>query len=972
MFKSEFRFQFRPYQKRILEYFDHHLADNKLHVVAPPGSGKTILGLEALRRLNRPTLILAPTLTIRNQWLDRYLEFFLNKKRAPAWISLDITKPKFLNIITYQALLSESRKQSPTETIPEEELEGDSPGEPAGGTKTAGEKARAPGRVIQLLKGAGIEVLVLDEAHHLRKEWWNTLNRIEKEINPRIVALTATPPYDVSAQEWERYTSLCGPVDAEIYVPELVREKNLCPHQDYIWFSRPRKSENLALAEFRENVDRFVEGLRVDLELKSLLEAHPHITRPRENLEGILADPAAFSAKLIFLRTAGVTVEHLFKHLGVDGEKLPPLNHHWLEILLRDLLFVEAKALRKEQDKTRREVKTIRAALTALEKARKQREAAQRREGHSPEGEAAQEDERLALEKQREQTESLDAARLELERIEKANRVIARVGRDARRIGVVDYSRVRLNNPELVSRILSRSLSKIDGVEHIVELEANSLGREMRMVILTDYIRRGELPSRSGDETELSKMGVVPLFEKLRRGGRREPMAVLTGSLVIVPKSAVGALVRRARSLRLPANIISPKTLNFTDDFQRLEVTAGRRQKLVRLITDVFTEGEIRILIGTTALLGEGWDAPAMNSIVLASSVSTFMLSNQLRGRAIRSREGHPDKTANIWHLVCLEEKFEGPDYEALRKRFRGFMGPAFDQPRIESGLERLGIASNEIAFVDLINQTMREHAENRAGLRARWEQALEGDDLEHKLEFRLKASAKLPFRPFALFTSFAELLTKGAFLFSSIILIGGQLAARITVQDQFSGAIWILAGACLVGFAFTWRDFFRAARIFFRNGPMESSAREAAYALLESLRAAGRIQTPRSRIRIEMTRFMEEHIMVTAKGLSLEDQAVYFPALNEIFSPIKNPRYLLVRRGNLFGFRRRDYHAVPEVLAARKEDAEIFASHWRDHVGPMELHFTRNANGRRLLLEARLHNLSEEQDEGEQFNVWS
>jgi hypothetical protein len=38
---------------------------------------------------------------------------------------------------------------------------------------------------------------------------------------------------DVSPFEWQRYEELCGPVDAEVSVPELVLEGDLCPHQDY-------------------------------------------------------------------------------------------------------------------------------------------------------------------------------------------------------------------------------------------------------------------------------------------------------------------------------------------------------------------------------------------------------------------------------------------------------------------------------------------------------------------------------------------------------------------------------------------------------------------------------------------------------------------------------------------------------------------------------------------------------------------
>ena len=74
---------------------------------------------------------------------------------------------------------------------------------------------------------------------------------------------------------------------------------------------------------------------------------------------------------------------------------------------------------------------------------------------------------------------------------------------------------------------------------------------------------------------------------------------------------------------------------------------------IVKIVTECINLKKINIVIGTVALLGEGWDAPAVNSLILASYVGSFMLSNQMRGRAIRkSRE--QNKTANIWHLASI------------------------------------------------------------------------------------------------------------------------------------------------------------------------------------------------------------------------------------------------------------------------------------------------------------------------------
>jgi superfamily II DNA or RNA helicase len=106
-FPDDVRFQYtwRSYQARVLEELERFLDDDHLHVVAAPGSGKTVLGLEVMRRLNRPTLILAPTITIRNQWIDRLVHLFLPEGATrPDWVSTDVRRPRLLTVVTYQAL----------------------------------------------------------------------------------------------------------------------------------------------------------------------------------------------------------------------------------------------------------------------------------------------------------------------------------------------------------------------------------------------------------------------------------------------------------------------------------------------------------------------------------------------------------------------------------------------------------------------------------------------------------------------------------------------------------------------------------------------------------------------------------------------------------------------------------------------------------------------------------------------------
>ena len=103
----QFRGSWRDYQDRVLQNSQKYLADGKLHIVAAPGSGKTTLGIELLRRLGEPCLILSPSITIRQQWLERIMEGFLLPGREPEeLLSNDLRHMKCITAITYQALYS--------------------------------------------------------------------------------------------------------------------------------------------------------------------------------------------------------------------------------------------------------------------------------------------------------------------------------------------------------------------------------------------------------------------------------------------------------------------------------------------------------------------------------------------------------------------------------------------------------------------------------------------------------------------------------------------------------------------------------------------------------------------------------------------------------------------------------------------------------------------------------------------------
>ena len=128
-------------------------------------------------------------------------------------------------------------------------------------------------------------------------------------------------------------------------------------------------------------------------------------------------------------------------------------------------------------------------------------------------------------------------------------------------------------------------------------------------------------------------------------------LAVLSGSVVILPTDVAAELKEL-----LPQVPLSFSSIGHLDPKDYVQVGFPSSAKgIVAAVTELFQRGRIQVLVGTKSLLGEGWDAPCVNSLILGSFVGSFMLSNQMRGRAIRIWSGHPEKTSNIWHLVAVQ-----------------------------------------------------------------------------------------------------------------------------------------------------------------------------------------------------------------------------------------------------------------------------------------------------------------------------
>jgi hypothetical protein len=106
-----FRLPFRKYQRMILDQVVFQQKDDKYHLVAPPGSGKTIIGLELIRKFDSPAVVFAPTTTIQSQWKDKVGLFVVDSGSVDQFASMDPLRSAPIQILTYQIISTPAEAQ---------------------------------------------------------------------------------------------------------------------------------------------------------------------------------------------------------------------------------------------------------------------------------------------------------------------------------------------------------------------------------------------------------------------------------------------------------------------------------------------------------------------------------------------------------------------------------------------------------------------------------------------------------------------------------------------------------------------------------------------------------------------------------------------------------------------------------------------------------------------------------------------
>lgn len=689
--------------------------ETRLHVVAPPGSGKTVLGLYVWADLvKKPALVLSPNSAIQAQWAARTSLFDLDGKDD--FISTDPKRPGLLTSLTYQSVTAPGKGGEEVEELAlmawaeklisegeahdhqtceawQLDLKEKNPDyyEQRLGTyrkKVRDEIAKKGNAIsilgksakenLELLKEVGIGLIILDECHHLMHHWGRILSEVKELFgNPVVLGLTATPPVpeDFDEEDANRYEEFFGPVDYEVPVPALVRETNLAPYQDLCYFTRPSSSEL-----------KYIAG--VDTEFEELLAE----LRSKESPKGPERVP-----------DLDTWVFHSLQHRKSPGGKEMSWNDfHRKHTQFADdgRRFLQSNELQLPDDVPNISMDANDESWTRISMLRSVLD-------------------RYVRYGLRRSNNTIDH--------ELSDSIVARL----RLLGIQITETGSRPCASPVGRVMAYSASKVEALEKIVAAEKSTLGDSIRMVVVTDFEKTSATSLVEGildDEAG----GAIAVFRSLVTHGEGDSLdpILMTGSTVLVDDDLFERFIERAE-LWVKENEVE---IRFEDSLREgyHEIHGRGKDWMPRyysmMITELFQEGLTKCLIGTRGLLGEGWDASKINVLIDLTTVTTSMSINQLRGRSIRLDSSWKEKVANNWDIVCLAEEFTKgfDDYDRFKRKHKQLYGVC-DDGTIEKGVGHVHAAFNDAKpegvneGMELFNEEMLTRACNRGHVRELW-----------------------------------------------------------------------------------------------------------------------------------------------------------------------------------------------------------------------------------------------------------
>ncbi len=755
--------------------------------------------------------------------------------------------------------------------------------------------------LIETLRSAGPLTLVLDECHHLLEVWGELLREVLDRLPEAVVlGLTATPPGSMTRSQDELTRTLFGPILYEARIPALVKEGTLAPYAELAWLVEPTADESSWLSE---QATRFAE-LTADL------------FRPEF---GSTSLPQWLAQRLVLPCQDGSAT--------------------WDELTARDPELADA-ALR-----------LVHGGLLELPPGAVLRE----RHDQAP----TAEDWRLLLDdwllhcvQPRSLVEGSSGAA--------DARVLESVRRTLPSIGYVWTKKgIRVGRGS-VDRVTARSAAKQQAVTGIVTAEQSNLGERARILVLCDHEqatattrRRLSDDGTSTPEPAGSATGVLTAL-------LADPVAATLHPLLVTGKTVAGDVETLADLVawvdRTHPGMAASLVVDTAGEVPTLtgRWTSGQ---WVAHATAFFTAGGTRALVGTRGLLGEGWDAPAITTLVDLTTATTPTAVTQTRGRALRVDPADADKVALIWSVVAV---FEGHvaganDWLRFARKHVGYF--TID----EHGDVVDGVAGVDSTFSGFhppavtefaaVDARMQVRSEDRALVRRRWlEVPSYADRVDHVARIRPTTVGAAVVEPV---TSDG---TRGLVPWSEASRRhpGGQLAVIPAVVALALAAVLVVLGHSAAWLLLLVPALALSAALWGRSSVLAASRHRAtvglvAAAVADGLRAAGLSPVGADALHVEVTPDGVEAFSLF--GVPDDVSSRFALAVEEVVAPMSAPRYVLPRwvtttprgadglvRGLRAVVRHRPedevWHTVPSVLADTRAHADAYAGAWNHWVG--------------------------------------
>ncbi len=973
--RLEFSFEFRKYQRLILthlgERIDTPQVSEKFHIVSPPGSGKTILGIELIRRLGERAVVFAPTSTIQRQWHDKVSMFAQSPDHHDQVAGMDPHALRPITIFTYQlltaagdsrALLAEAALEqwidqlvtadrSLTPEYARARIDTMRANNPDSHRKELARRTTSIRRsllrerdpdvgrflhpnaraLIDRLVDSGVKTVVLDECHHLLDYWAVVLAYFIARIDtPRVIGLTATLPSPEDQNEYENYTGLLGEVDYEVPTPAVVKEGDLAPYRDLVAFVEPTDAEAEYLTQAHTAFDAAVESVTHDPRFVTWLQ------------------DASFAA----------------------GESAP---QRWLEMMRNDTPLAVA-AIRHLRALDLPDPPDLPIPLET---------------GAEPEfGDKLAVVGRYALDVLKVSPDATDHAQLKALR-----QSLTKVGFTLTETGL----RQQRTPGDL---ILAYSDAKAHMTGAILGLEAEAMGDRLRAVVVTDFERTGAAATSADRHAQAGSARKVFLdLVHHRRSHDLDPVLV-TGRTLWLDADHGQELIDTFNTWLADRNLRATCVGEPGPYPGVIEVHGEGPQwssgTYVSMVTYLFETGRLRCLVGTRGLFAEGWDTLTLNTLVDLTTATTATTAQQLRGRSIRIDPAWPRKVAHNWDVIAVHKGAEKGDRDIrrLRTKHQRVWGVTPDYPgvmpevhgHVVRGLRHLDPELKQ----DMATRKFRDWRLDEATERSM--QQVTRRDASYQLWDVGAAYSNFSYRATTLHArdltirtvhsvqqTLKRYMAEFRFALVMIAIEGALIAAHLSstrVRSIPGGWRVVMALVGLVAVATVIRAAvvgWRAAKHVLKADHADAALLDIGRAVMAALKDAGLVST---NLQPEFVRVVEQPDLSYSVQLdyaSTSDAAIFIDAYRQVFAPVLNQRYLVSRNESalpaiwlrpLWAVLRRvvrtmrgtevTYHPVPDVLASHKRRAEAFAKRWHQYVGSGDLTYTRTPAGWRILIQAR------------------